>query len=155
MSDVTVSDVPVSGKKKTPAIVVDLDGTLANLNGRNPYRDGQAACEQDLLREDVFGTLAELVMQTNAEVVIVSGRFETYMPQTLRWLEKHDIQWDTLLLRADDDMRSDDILKKELYEEFIEPYYHVLKVIDDRPKVIRMWQSLGLDVIDVGDGVEF
>lgn len=141
--------------RKTPAIICDLDGTLADMNGRKPYGTAQAECEADLLREETFQILTSLAHDLGAAILIVSGRFDTYLTQTANWLHKHDIPYDEIWLRPASDTREDEVIKREIYENDIEPYYNVVRVIDDRAKVIRMWRSLGLEVIDVGDGTEF
>jgi|SRR6478609_5844165 len=143
---------------KPNALIVDLDGTLANLNGRLPYGDAQANCGNDLLREDVLDMVRDERGESEDDdpfVLIVSGRFDTYADQTAAWLEKHGVEWDELFMRRADDQRADQLIKQEIYEDFIEPFFNVVRVYDDRPKVIRMWRELGLDVVDVGSGVEF
>lgn len=140
--------------EKRTAIIVDMDGTLADLNGRLPYGEAQADCEQDLVRAEVKG-MVEAYAEQGLTIIILSGRFRRYEDHTARWLEAHNIPWNELMLRADDDLRSDDIIKREMYEDYIEPFNNVIAVIDDRSNVIRMWRSLGLNVIDVGDGTEF
>lgn len=143
------------------AIICDLDGTLCNLarsNGerRKPYGEAQADCINDGLREDVLEQIDEyLATDSSAFLLLVSGRFDTYLSQTKQWLRENYIAYDALFLRSAEDMREDQVIKRELYEQEIAPYYDVVLVFDDRPKVIRMWQELGLNVVDVGDGVEF
>jgi hypothetical protein len=44
-------------------------------------------------------------------------------------------------------MRSDDIVKEEIYDNNIKDKYYVDFVIDDRMKVIRMCCNLGLNVV--------
>lgn len=139
---------------KPQAILCDLDGTLANLNGRLPYGESQATCEEDLLREDVRDMVQEYA-DRGLTIILMSGRFRRYTEHTVRWLEKHNIPWDELFLREDDDMRGDEVIKRELYEDYIEPFYDIITAIDDRNKIIRLWRSLGISVIDVGNGVEF
>jgi hypothetical protein len=47
-------------------------------------------------------------------------------------------------MRTEGDHRSDDIVKKEIYEKRIAPQYDVVIVFDDRDKVVKMWRDLGL-----------
>ncbi len=53
-------------------------------------------------------------------------------------------------MRKTGDKRDDTIVKKELFDSFKNDYY-VEYVIDDRPKVVRMWRSLGLFTFQVND----
>lgn len=49
-----------------------------------------------------------------------------------------------LLMRAKGDHRSDDVVKKEIWETKIKPWWDVVAVFDDRDKVVKMWRDLGL-----------
>ena len=92
----------------------------------------------------------------NFKLLIVSGRDSVCRDETSHWLCKNHIApFDGLFMRPEGDNRKDTIVKREIYEQFIEPHYDVFFVLDDRPCVIRMWRSLGLKVLDCGDGVEF
>jgi len=54
-------------------------------------------------------------------------------------------------MRSANDQRPDDLLKSELYYFNIRDRYHVIGVIDDRPKVCRIWRNLGLSVFQAGN----
>jgi hypothetical protein len=54
-------------------------------------------------------------------------------------------------MRAAEDQRPDEIIKSELYDQHIRDRFNILGVIDDRPKVCRMWRGLGLPVFQVGN----
>lgn len=87
----------------------------------------------------------------------MSARPEDHREATEVWLQntfKGYEAYVTLLMRRAGDTREDTLVKKDIYDTFLKGY-PIHKVIDDRPSVIRMWRSLGLDVIDVGSGVEF
>lgn len=139
---------------KQDAVIFDLDGTLARLVSRTPYGEDQAKCEEDELRDEIRAWLY-YHLGRGERIVIVSGRFDTYTEQTIRWLQANQIPYEALYLRPANDTREDQIIKQEIYETYIEPHYNVVKVYDDRPKILRMWESLGLDTVDVGDGIEF
>lgn len=58
--------------------------------------------------------------------------------------------------RKKGDFRSDEIIKKEIYDNHIKDNYNVLGVFDDRLKVIRMWEKEGLFVFNCNQGnIEF
>lgn len=128
-----------------PCVVIcDLDGTLANLNGRNPY--DASTCMEDGLNKVVAG----LIM--GVDVILCSGREDKYRKQTEAWLAKHGIKYVSLLMRETGDNRKDAIIKREIYETNIKPYYNVSFVLDDRNQVVDMWRSLGLTCLQVADG---
>ena len=59
-------------------------------------------------------------------------------------------------MRPNQDQRSDVVVKEELFNSHVRGKYNPWLVIDDRPSVCRMWRSLGLKVLQVGDPhVEF
>ena len=128
------------------AIICDLDGTIALIRDRSPY-DG-ASCEKDLVNEPVRS-----ILQTSGKaIVFVSGREDKYKPQTLAWLEKHGIKFESLYMRKSGDMRKDSIVKKEIYDQFILDKYNVAFVLDDRDQVVRVWRDLGLTCLQVDYG---
>lgn len=140
--------------QKQKAILCDLDGTLADPNGRKMYGEAQAECVNDLVREAI-ANLVRMYYDNHYDVVLVSGRFWTYRPHTVHWLRANDIPWDELFMRNPSDQRPDQIIKREIYEQYIEPFYDIEIVLDDRKKVCDMWAELGLLVANVGNCRDF
>jgi hypothetical protein len=136
----------MSQDKPNRAIICDLDGTLALLNGRDPY--DASACESDVLNKPI----AEIIASYRAETILVSGRFEKNRPQTLKWLKANNIPYYALYRRKDGDMRKDTVIKKEIYEAYIKNKFTIDFCIDDRPQVVRMWRhDLGMLVLQLND----
>ena len=131
------------------AIVCDLDGTLALLNGRDPY--DASACENDILNEPVASLLRKY-RALGYKVLLVSGREDVFREQTNNFLEKHDITYEQLIMRKKKDYRKDNIVKKQLYEENILNKYYVEFVLDDRDSVVEMWRNIGLPCFQVNYG---
>ena len=133
---------------KQPCILVDVDGTLAHMNGkRNPF-------EWDKVRlDDVDENVKAIVnaFHHNTTVIILSGRDGCCRELTKKWLTDNDINHDLLFMRAADDMRKDTVVKEELFWQNIAPNYNVLFAIDDRPCVVRLWQKLGIKTFAVGN----
>lgn len=128
------------------AVICDLDGTLALMNGRNPY--DASKCENDSINEVV----RSILVSCSAYVILVSGRGEQHRPQTEQWLMKHAIVYSHLFMRPDGDNRKDAIIKREIYEQHILNHYNVTFVLDDRNQVVELWRSLGLTCLQVADG---
>jgi predicted kinase len=148
-----VKPVQDEASQPYPAIICDLDGTLALLNGRNPY--DASTCESDTPNELVKEIWTSFNHQDHMKI-LVSGRSSEHRAQTERWLDKNWIHYHALYMRDVGDSRPDEVVKREIYDNHIRGMWHVKAVIDDRPKVIRMWQyDLGLPVINVGYGIEF
>ncbi len=126
------------------AIICDLDGTLALLNGRNPY--DASTCADDGLNTVVANLLV------NKTVFLLSGREDKYREPTLAFLQKHAIEYHQLLMRSTDDNRKDSIVKQELFDTHIRGKYNIDFVLDDRNQVVEMWRDLGLICLQVAEG---
>ena len=141
-------------------IIVDIDGTLADCSHRQGFIRGRRkkwkkffeAASKDRPRIDVLAQVRELAKRHR--INLVSGRPEQYRQQTLKWLRHYGIPFESLYMRENGDYRPDDIVKQEILDLCFEKD-NIELVIDDRPRVVRMWESNGLKVLDVGDGVEF
>lgn len=135
------------------ALICDLDGTLALINGRNPYDTSR--CEQDLLNAPIAGIISAYA-EKNTTIIFTSGRSARYREQTERWLDTHGFNavrgTFKLLMRPDGDNRKDAVVKRELYEQFIQGQYNVLFVLDDRNQMVELWRGLGLTCLQVADG---
>ena len=144
--------VPIPSPEYNPelpdAIIVDMDGTLALLNGRNPY--DASRCESDLPNQPVLDTVHK--WQSSLNIIVASGRTDNYQPQTERWLQKYGVNYTNIYMRKTGDQRKDSIIKEEIYRENIEGKYNIRFVLDDRQQVVDMWRSLGLTVFQVAEG---
>ncbi|HLO48594.1 MAG TPA: AAA family ATPase [Kamptonema sp.] len=144
--------VPVPPPEYNPelpeAIIVDMDGTLALLNGRNPY--DASNCDRDLPNQPVLDTVRK--WQSTIKIIVVSGRTDNCQPQTERWLQQYGVKYTSLYMRKTGDQRKDSIIKAEFYHQHIEGKFNIRFVLDDRQQVVDMWRSLGLTVFQVAEG---
>lgn len=137
-------------------IVVDIDGTLAHMNGRSPYDHTKVS--EDIVDEnvrDVVNRYADIDPNTGLRstyVVVVSGRKDICRPETIEWLQDNQVIFDEIHMRKTDDDREDSIIKQEIYEQYIKPRYNVRFVLDDRDRVVKMWREQGLKVLQVAEG---
>lgn len=132
-----------------PAVICDIDGTLALTHGRNPY--DAARCEQDALNEPVASVLAQR-RQAGEHILLVSGRQERHREPTERWLARHNIGYTALWMRPTDDQRKDVLIKEEIYKTHIEGRYAIMFALDDRNQTVAFWRSLGIPTFQVADG---
>ncbi len=166
-------------------VLCDLDGTLADIKHRLKYvkprqiimtgsgstaiygddpdfkKDWKKFFEgipNDKPRLEVIDTLMKYEVQ-GYEIILVSARPDDYREATGNWLKDEVFHgynaYKTLIMRKSGDKRPDTEVKQEIFNRFFKDKYHIEAVIDDRPSVIRMWRENGLNVIDVGNGVEF
>ena len=130
-------------------IIVDIDGTVANNNWRSPFDTSH--CDED----GEYATIVSLALrETNKNVALyfVSGREGHAEAATRRWLEKYQIAYDGLYMRAIGDHRGDFIIKEEIYRREFEGKFNVLYVLDDRNQTVNMWRSIGLTCLQVAPG---
>lgn len=139
----------VQNEKAPKAIILDIDGTLAHHEGiRNPYDTTRYHLDTF---DHTVATFAEAYADIhNAELIVVSGRDAAYRDVLVAWLEKHDLVVDEIFMRSIGDTRNDAVIKYEIYKNHLEGLYNIVAVFDDRPRVVRMLQKIGLKVFNVG-----
>lgn len=147
--DIPQPPVPYTGTPGKPmAFMVDIDGTLAHMNGkRGPFEWHKVGLDEpDEVVIDVVNNLAD--DHTPYNVIVMSGRDESCRAETEKWLTGL-LPFDELFMRSEKDMRSDNIVKAELFDTHVRDNYDVKFVIDDRWQVCRMWLTMGLKVFNV------
>lgn len=125
-------------------IIVDLDGTLALFEGVREWHEFHRVGE-DKLRESV----AKIVRAYFEHVIIITGRPQSCFSETNEWLRKHGIEYSEMYMRTSLDDRPDYVVKREIYEKHIKPFYTIDFVLDDRNSVVAMWRELGLDCFQI------
>lgn len=136
---------------KPTAVICDIDGTLAHMVNRGPYDTSRyMEDEPDYFIRDIFDSIC---IRNKAANIIVSGRSEDFRDVTERWLHSYGIVYKHLYMRPSGNKLNDAIVKREIYENLIEPAYNVICVLDDRNRVVNMWRNeLGLRCLQVADG---
>ncbi len=132
-----------------PAVICDLDGTLAVLNGRDPY--DASTCDQDGVNENVLRVL-NAYKAAGTTVVFVSGRQQKDTEPTLKFLARYGFRNNPLFMRETNDTRRDSIIKHEIYDNYIKDQYRVVLAIDDRDQVVDLWRGLGIETWQVAMG---
>ena len=136
---------------KQPAIIVDVDGTLADMKGvRTPFEWDKV--EYDKPHRDIIQLVQHLEETGAYKIIITTGRDGVCERATRQWLEAWQVPYDDFYIRKAGDFRKDNIIKSEIYMDHIRPKYDVKFVIDDRDQVVDMWRSLGLRVLQVAPG---
>ncbi|MFJ3840915.1 RNA ligase [Streptomyces sp. NPDC090054] len=133
-----------------PAVMCDIDGTLALLGNRGPYDFSR--CELDLLNESVRHALDAFRRADGDTIVLLSGRGEEHRPQTESWLRSHRVPYDELWMRAAGDTRRDDVVKAELFDAHVRDRFAVRLSLDDRDRVVAIWRRMGLPTWQVNYG---
>ena len=137
---------------KLPAILCDIDGTIALRGDRDPHAHEHAM--EDQPNWPVIRTVEAVQRVHGWRIVLVSARSEKFRDITRYWLWTHRIAGDSvpLFMRKDRDERPDQEVKKDIYRAYIEPHYTVQAIFDDRDRVVKMWRELGLPCFQVAEG---
>ncbi|MET0422741.1 MAG: AAA family ATPase [Actinoplanes sp.] len=133
-----------------PAVLVDIDGTVALMAGRGPYdwhRVGEDAPNQAVI------AAVRAMHAAGHEIIFCSGRDVVCRPETEAWLELFvDVPYVGLFMRPEGDNRKDSVVKREIFDTEIRDRWRIVGVFDDRQQVVRMWRALGLTVFQVAEG---
>ena len=150
------------GKRK--AIIVDIDGTVALRDDRSPFDYTKVG--EDRVDHRMAHLLRNLINECEEyDVFFVTGReaIDNCRIDTIKWINDNiyphtynsvmgpEYNW-KLFMRDEGDHRYDEIVKKEIYQDHIAPYWDVVCVFEDRNRVVKMWRDLGLLVAQVWDG---
>lgn len=141
--------VPMTQDSSLPkAIIVDIDGTVANCEHRNPF-DQTKAGDDDLIEH--IANMVKLYHQNGYKIIYLSGREEKSRAVTTAWFKKHDLPLgELLLLNKDGEKRSSAITKIEIFDKHIKNNYYIELVLEDRWKNIEAWNKFGLMTLMVG-----
>lgn len=146
-------------------IIVDIDGTIANLDHRLPYILNEDGSQKDSKEKDwdnfykdldkdkpierVLEMIRNIVEHNGYNILVITGRSAKYLKQTHKWvndiLGKH-IQGQFTVqteMRSIGDRRDDDIVKKERLHSVLskEELKRVTHVFEDRPRCLKMYRE--------------
>lgn len=132
------------------AVICDIDGTLALMNGRGPYEWHRVG--EDEVNWPVYAAVSALYETHDDQIILLSGRDGSCRERTERWLKDNGLIHHGLHMRAPSDNRPDDIVKAELFDKHIRHHYNVRLVLDDRDRVVALWRRMGLPTWQVNYG---
>lgn len=131
-------------------IIVDVDGTVAEKNNRGIFEWDKV--KNDLPRQTIID-LVNILRHDKKNIIFFSGRDKCCYDDTLKWLQYYFGDQVELYMREHNDVRSDTIVKQELFEKHILNKYNVQFVLDDRNKVVDMWRNvIGVTCLQVNYG---
>jgi len=129
-------------------VIFDVDGTLANHEGvRNEYDNTR------IMYDNPYPIVVEWAKAVYPyfNLFILSGRKDFCGDDTCDWMEMQGVPFDHILMRRTKDNRPDTVIKEEILDELLTVFSldQFAFVVDDRPKVVRMWKRRGLKVYPV------
>lgn len=143
-------------------IIVDIDGTLADISHRRHHVEGDkkdwALFKQGMHKDTVnewCKWIVLMALQDGLKVFFVTGRMADCSTITREWVYENfglEAQHMSFFFRNVGDYRKDSIVKEEIYKKYIEPCYDVLFVVDDRKQVVDMWREQGLTCLQCAEG---
>lgn len=143
---------------KPKAVIIDLDGTLADIRVRLKHLSGNKkdwkSFNKTIETDELHEWCREIILRfsTDHKIIIVSGRTDDLKKETEAWLKKYDVPYHYIFMRKSNDFRPDNLIKLEIYEKEIRDKFKVIFVLDDRQKVVDMWRAEGLVVLQCAPG---
>lgn len=138
----------------TNAVIFDVDGTLCDVQGIRHYVREER--NFDLFhRASLFcPPIPEVVALTHSldprvKRIVVTARQNRYEDVTKMWLQKHNVRYDRLYMRAWDDTRKDYTVKREILAQIRSDGFVPVFAVDDNPQVIRLWKQEGIPVMEI------
>ena len=132
-------------------IVVDIDGTLADVSHRVHHvekTEKDWASFNRLMGEDSPNRwcleLVNIFYEKGYKIILLTGRREKYRRETEKWLDRFGVVYHELYMRPLSKKWPDPEIKKNIYEEQIRDHIDVLFVLEDRLSVVKMWREIGL-----------
>lgn len=152
--EIGVTGKPYEPVAQTPmAVICDVDGTVAlHHDVRDPYDTSKYHLDKP---NEPVAHLIRKEFDDGNEVIFCSGRDEEFRAVTEEWLRDHVMPSYThfeLFMRPMGDKRNDAIVKLELFDTHIRDEFNVVRVYDDRDRVVDAWRSIGLTVLQVAPG---
>jgi len=138
-------------------VIFDIDGTLADISKRRHHIEKKPknwdaffrGMSQDKAIHSIV-RLCNILYESGLKILLCSGRSEEHRSETVQWLEENGVNYHELILRRDDDRRSDVIVKREMLAGLNRS--KILFVVEDRSGVVEMWRSEGLVCLQCAPG---
>lgn len=135
-----------------PTVLLDLDGTAALHNGRNPY-------DTTLYHTDgISGNVLDITLglhHLGYRIDIMTGRDAKFRSVCEKWARNAGFPYTEMHMRPEGNTERDDKVKLDLFEKFYRKndLQAVQFCIDDRDRVVSMYRNvLGLQVMQVAEG---
>ena len=139
----------------------DIDSTIADLshrlhfieNGNKQWDEFYAAVAMDKPIPEVIQTI-QLLSQSGATILLVTGRSSACRFETVMWLHGHGVPFEGLYMRDENDYRQDNVVKGELLDQLAGEWdvSQVIGVFEDRQQCVDLYRARGLKVFQVADG---
>ena len=143
-------------------VIFDLDGTLALIDKRRAISTKDNGkmdwdiffnpknIDLDIPNDDVVH-MAKILSSDGYRIWILSGRSDVTFQATIDWLNKHNVNFDHLVMRPQNHLYLPDNDLKQMWLDSIGKD-NVAMVFVDRQQVVDMWRDNGLTTFQVAKG---
>lgn len=136
------------------AIILDLDGTIADYSQREHLRDTDwnayiAASSKDVPSLPVIEIINRF--KIDHKIIILSARGERSREETTEWLDRYNVYYDSLVLKPDNFEGEDcEFKSKEIHK--IAEKSEIIFCIDDRSSCVQSLRDEGFYTFQCGIG---
>lgn len=137
---------------RTPAVIFDMDGTLANVTGiRHHLIPHKHRKDFDTFHRESVNVpphnhvvnAAQAAHLLGLDILVVTARKHMWRHQTAWWLAIHNVPSTALYMRGNDDNRKDYEVKRDILAQ-IRKRHTVMHAWDDNPAIIQLWEEEGI-----------
>jgi acetyl-CoA synthetase len=140
-------------------VVVDIDGTIANAyermkgieNSMDNWLDFMEGSIEDPLIEEVARLLD--LLSDKVSVVMLSARPISIQDDTCEWLERHNVRWDLLILRATSSMDKPLNYKRHRTNELRQRGFEPVLALEDDRRNVDMYHEEGVPCVHIHSGI--
>lgn len=136
----------------TPAVLVDIDGTLADTRGRDHLLEGDPdwynhslACLDDPPIPGNVALVNRLAPKHN--IILCSGRSVVAYDLTVEWMGRHGVAWNRIMLRPEGNRDNNAKYKLSVVKRLEAEGYTFLLAIDDYHKTARALSEYGIPTV--------
>ena len=141
-----------------PAVVVDIDGVLADATGRQHHLRGPSpdwhaffdAGADDPAIDEMNALL--VLLDPSLAVCLVTARPARVQPLTREWLERHDVRWDLLVTRPPRTGGSASAYKRDTTRDLRTYGFDLRLAFEDDPRNVEMFRGEGVHCLYVHSG---
>lgn len=153
-------DATSAGRPRGRAVIFDIDGVLSDAAGRQHFLEQARekrnwveffeACGDDPVIEEI-ARLLEL-LDSSLAVVLLTGRPQRVLPQTVAWLERYRLRWDLLVMRPRGEQGSVSDYKRRSVGELRDLGWDLRLAFEDDPTNRAMFVAEGVPCVYIHSG---
>jgi hypothetical protein len=137
--------------QKQKAVIFDIDETVANKSKERDYREYDKVDLDTPIKSTV--EVLRHYFHAGYKIIFITSRREYCREKTVQWLGKYIGGEYELFMRPEKQSKKEtysesEVVKLEIYNQYVKDFYDVEAVFEDRQSVIEMWREQGLYVFN-------